>query len=426
MTVEMIFVGTELLLGNIVNTNAAFLSQQCAALGLACYNQCVVGDNAQRLEEALKLAISRADIVLLSGGLGPTQDDLTKETVAAVCGKKLVEDEAEKEYIREYFEKNHREITENNWKQALVPEGAKAVHNPNGTAPGIIIEHDKTTIVLMPGPPGELEPMFRDSIAPYLDALTPGTIVSRMVKICGVGESKAETMAEDLINGQTNPTIATYAKVGEVHFRVTARAEDEKEGRRLIKPLVKELKSRFGADIYTTEPDITLEQAVVDLLRENQLTLTTAESCTGGMVSSRIVSVPGASEMFREGFITYSNKAKRRYLGVKKSTLLKYGAVSEQTAREMAMGACDNTKSDASVAVTGIAGPDGGTEDKPVGLVYIGVCVCGSVTVGEYRFSGSREKIRQTATASALVMLRRCLLDYFSQVTFGKEKKKKR
>ena len=425
MVVEMIFVGTELLLGNIVNTNAAFLSKQCALLGLSCYSQTVVGDNAKRLGDAFRQAFERSDIVILSGGLGPTQDDLTKETVSEVLGRKLIEDPQEMEYIASLFKQWGKKMTDNNRKQALVPEGAIAVHNPNGTAPGIIFEEGEKRVILLPGPPVELESMFLTSIYPYLEKLSPGTILSRMVKICGVGESEAETIAKDLIEGQTNPTVATYAGTGEVHIRVTARGEDEKECKKLVKPVVKELKSRFGANIFTTEPDMTLEQVVVELLTGNALTLTTAESCTGGLVASRIVSVPGASEMFKEGFITYSNKAKRKYLGVRKGTLLKHGAVSENTAREMAMGGCDTTKSDVCVAVTGIAGPDGGTEDKPVGLVYIGVCVRGSVAVREYHFTGARQKIRQSAASQALVMLRDCLLEYFSQVTFGDGKKKK-
>jgi len=308
-----------------------------------------------------------------------------------------------------------------------VPDGdTTVIKNPNGTAPGIIIRENNTHIILMPGPPNEQRPMFYDSVRPYLQELCPGMIVSQMVKICGVGESLAESMCLDLIDGQTNPTIATYAKTGEVHIRVTAMADNEKEGRKLIKPVVKELKSRFGANIYTTDQDITLEQSVVDLLRENELTLMTAESCTGGMLASRIIGVPGASEMFKEGFITYSNKAKRKYLGVKKSTLLKYGAVSENTAKEMARGGCENTKADASVGITGIAGPDGGTPEKPVGLVYIGVCVCGTTIVKEYKFSGNRAKIRESATSAALVLLRECLLNYFSENTFGEGKGKRK
>ena len=239
MTVEIISVGTEILLGNIVNTNAAYLSEKCAGLGLSCYYQDVVGDNEDRLLETIKLALSRADILLLSGGLGPTQDDLTKEVAAKALGKKLYLHEESKEVIRKFFEERGLEITDNNWKQAMVPEGAIVMENPNGTAPGIIMAQDNKHVILMPGPPNEMIPMFETSVMPYLSGLQSCVIYSQTVKICGVGESKAESMVSDLIEAQSNPTIATYAKTGEVHLRVTARAEDEKEARKLVKPIIR-------------------------------------------------------------------------------------------------------------------------------------------------------------------------------------------
>lgn len=421
MTVELISVGTEILLGNIVNTNAAYLAEQCAGLGLSCYFQSVVGDNEERLGMVLKSAMERSDIVILSGGLGPTEDDLTKETAAKVCGRELIMDEAWKERIAEYFAAKGITPTENNWKQAQVPQGAIVLDNPNGTAPGIIIEQENTKVILLPGPPNELLPMFEESVRPYLEKLTPGVIYSQTVKICGVGESMAETRVKDLIDAQTNPTLATYAKTGEVHIRVTASAEDAKEAKKLTKPMVKELKARFGADIYTTEEEVTLEKAVLDLLLANKLTLTCAESCTGGLLSARLVNVPGSSEVFKSGLVTYSNKAKRKLLGVKKSTLQKHGAVSSQTAEEMAKGAAFISKCDVTVSVTGIAGPDGGTEEKPVGLVYIACNVKGKVTVREYHFSGSREKVRTSAVSAALTLMRGCILEYISDTAFRKK-----
>lgn len=276
-------------------------------------------------------------------------------------------------------------------------------------------------MVLLPGPPNELFPLFEESVEPYLRKLTHQMICSQTVKVCGLGESKVETLVKDLIDGQTNPTIATYAKTGEVHIRVTAAAEDRKAANKLIKPMVKELKARFGNSIYTTEDDTTLEKAVADLLIANDLSLTCAESCTGGLLSGRIINVPGVSEAYKAGYITYSNKAKRRLLGVKKTTLQKHGAVSEQVAEEMAKGAALFAKADVSVAVTGIAGPDGGTEEKPVGLVYIACCVKGKVTVKRYQFSGNRGKVRESAVSAALSLLRSCILEYFSKVTFGKK-----
>lgn len=325
MTVEIIAVGTEILLGNIVNTNAAYLAEKCAGLGLSCYHQDVVGDNEERLMETIRLALTRADIILLSGGLGPTQDDLTKEAAAKVMGKELYLHEPSREAIRQFFAERNLEITENNWKQAMVPEGAVVVENPGGTAPGIIIAENGKHVVLMPGPPGELIPMFEKSIMPYLAGLTSGVIYSQTVKICGVGESKAESMVEDLVSAQNNPTIATYAKTGEVHLRVTATAPDEKEAKKLVKPMVKELKGRFGNHVYTTDSEVTLEKAVVDLLAANKLTACTVESCTGGMLSARLINVPGVSEVFKSGYVTYSNKSKRKLLGIKKNNLMKHG-----------------------------------------------------------------------------------------------------
>lgn len=423
MTVEIIAVGTEILLGNIVNTNAAYLAEKCAVLGLSCYHQDVVGDNEERLSETLKLALSRSDIVLLSGGLGPTQDDLTKEAAAKVLGKELYLHEPSKEAIRQFFAERKMEITENNWKQAMVPEGCIVVDNPGGTAPGIIMAENGKHVVLMPGPPGELIPMFERSIMPYLAGLTSGVIYSQTVKICGVGESKAESMVEDIVDAQKNPTIATYAKTGEVHLRVTATAQDEKEAKKLVKPVVKELKGRFGNHVYTTDNDVTLEKAVVDLLTANKLTACTVESCTGGMLSARLINVPGVSEVFKSGYVTYSNKSKRRLLGIKKNLLVKHGAVSEQIAREMAKTAAALARTDVSVSTTGIAGPDGGTPEKPVGLVYIGCNVCGRITVKECHFHGSREKIRESTVSAALSLMRECILQYYSEVTFGGKEK---
>lgn len=411
MTVEFISVGTEILLGNIVNTNAAYLSEKCAALGLFCYHQSVVGDNEKRLEDAIKLAVSRSDIVILGGGLGPTADDLTKEVTAKVFGKALYEDPHTKSRIQDYFAHiQSKNITSNNWKQAMVPEGAIVVDNDNGTAPGLILEENGKIAILLPGPPNELKPMFETKIAPYLNRLQPEGIYSRMVKICSVGESRAETQIKDLLDNQSNPTIAPYAKTGEVHLRVTARAKNEEEADALIQPVIDELFVRFGDNIYTTKEDVTLEDAVVELLKEKHMTVTTAESCTAGLLAGRIMNVSGASSVYEEGYITYANHAKSKLLGVKKETLEKYGAVSEQTAREMAEGAAREAKADAALSVTGIAGPEGGTEEKPVGLVYIGCYVNGHTEVKEFHFTGNRAKNRDYAVVRALTFLREQLL----------------
>ncbi|PPK82123.1 nicotinamide-nucleotide amidase [Lacrimispora xylanisolvens] len=413
MVVELISVGTEILLGNIVNTNTQYLAEKCALLGLSMYHQVTVGDNRERLFAVLETALNRSDVVILTGGLGPTEDDLTKEVCAEVMGFDLVEDEHTRERISKYFKNNiYKEIPDNNWKQAMIPQGATVLDNNNGTAPGLIMEKDGKTAILLPGPPNELKPLFTEQVFPYLQSRQPEVIRSQMVKICGYGESQVEDKLIDLINTQTNPTIATYAKTAEVHLRVTAKAANEDEAKTLLKPVVKEIKSRFDNAVYTTKEEETLEMAVVRLLKKHELTVTTAESCTGGLIAGRLVNVPGASEVFREGFITYSNKAKRKYLDVSKGTLKKYGAVSEQTAKEMATGGVFASDADACIAVTGIAGPDADGE-KPVGLVYIACYMKDKVKVEEYHFKGNREKIREQSVVKALDFLRRSILSNY-------------
>ncbi|MCI8860250.1 MAG: competence/damage-inducible protein A [Lachnospiraceae bacterium] len=411
MTVELICVGTELLLGNIVNTNAAFISEKCAMLGLSMYYQSVVGDNPGRLEEMVKTAMKRSDIIILSGGLGPTQDDLTKETVAKVMGKKLVEDQKARQEIQLFLERRGRTITENNWKQALVPEGCQVLYNVNGTAPGLIVEDDNTCVILLPGPPNELVPMFEEQVYPYLHKLQPEIICSKMIKLCGIGESSAETKILDLVEAQTNPTVAPYAKTGEVHLRITAKAESETAAYKLMEPVEEVLRQRFGTLIYTDDPQVTLEMAIYELLKANNLTVTTAESCTGGLVAGRLINVPGISEYLKEGYITYSNEAKQKLLGVPAEILQKYGAVSPQTAEAMAKGGAKAAEVDVCIAVTGIAGPDGGSLEKPVGLVYMSCYCLGKVYTEKNQYTGSRSKIREYAVASALTLLRQAILD---------------
>ncbi len=420
MIAEIVTVGTEILLGNIVNTNSAYLAVECANLGLTVYYQSVVGDNEERMKAVIRTALDRSDVVILTGGLGPTKDDLTKEVTAEVMGMPLVKDAHSKErierYMKEYKKNNpQRRITSNNYKQALVPEGALVLDNHNGTAPGLILEKDGKIAVLLPGPPGELKPMFTEEVYPYLRKKQPEIIYSQMVKICGIGESQVAEDIQDMIEAQTNPTIAPYAKVGEVHLRITAKASDEKEGKKLIKPVVRELKRRFGKNIFATEAEKTLEEAVVDMLRDQRLSLALAESCTGGEIASRIVNVPGASEVFTHGFVTYSNRAKRKCLGVKKTTLKLEGAVSAKCAKEMAKGGCNAAEADICLSITGLAGPGGGTKETPVGTVFMGCCYNGKVVTREFHFTGNRTKIRQQATAHALAFLRECIMEGISK-----------
>lgn len=285
MIAELVSVGTEILLGNIVNTNSAYLSEKCAQLGLSVYYQTVVGDNPGRMKETIRTALERSDVVILTGGLGPTEDDLTKEITAEVMGFPLVEDPHSRELLEAYmkeYEKNNaqRRITANNYKQAMVPKGALVLDNHNGTAPGLIMEKDGKTAVLLPGPPMEMKPMFEEAVFPYLRRMQPEIIVSQMVKICSIGESQVAEEIQDLIEKQENPTIAPYAKTGEVHLRITAKGEDEKECRKMIKPIVRELKSRFGKNIFAVDEQKTLEEAVVDMLKDQELSLALAESCT--------------------------------------------------------------------------------------------------------------------------------------------------
>ncbi|NLP34357.1 MAG: competence/damage-inducible protein A [Clostridiales bacterium] len=425
MDVELISVGTELLLGNIVNTNASYLSRKCAELGLSLFYQNTVGDNEGRLTKVLQDSLERSDIIILTGGLGPTEDDMTKEAVARVLNRPLVMDEETKKRIQDYFDFRHRgtkasKISKNNWKQALKIQGSIVIDNENGTAPGYIVEYHtkdgkKSTsqtkrIILLPGPPSEMIPMFEASIEPYLRKLQDTILVSKMVKICGIGESDAEMKVLDLIDGQSNPTIAPYAKNGEVHFRVTASAKNMEEGNRLLEPILEELERRFGENIYTTKEEESLEEVVVKLLAQKKLTLSTAESCTGGLFTGRIVNVAGVSDILKEGYITYSNEAKMNLLGVKKETLEQFGAVSEQTAREMAEGVSKAAHTDTAIAITGIAGPDGGTPDKPIGLVYISCFVKGNIVTKECHFKGNRQKIREQTVIHALDILRRNLI----------------
>lgn len=405
MTVELISVGTEILLGNIVNTNAAFLSRECADLGLSMYTQTVVGDNDERLARVYREAINRSDIVILGGGLGPTEDDLTKETVCNVLGLELTEDKKALDNMEKILTGLGCKPTDNNYKQALVPAGCKVLYNSNGTAPGIIIEKDGHYTILLPGPPTELIPMFNEQVKPYLAGLSNEVLYSVTIKECGIGESMLETKLLDLIDAQTNPTIATYAKMGCCEVRVTARAENEEAARNLLKPTVKDIKNRLGDAVYTLDDNVNLEDAVIKLLKKYDLKISVAESCTGGLVAAKLVNVSGASQVFTHGFITYSNKAKRKVLDVNRDTLKKYSAVSKEVAKEMAKGCLVTADSDVAVAVTGYAGPED-TKDEPKGLVYIACAVKDKVIVQKYNFNGSRAKIRESAAIKALDMVR--------------------
>ena len=410
MTAEIICVGTEILLGNIVNTNAAYLSERLAALGISVFFETTVGDNPKRVEEVIRQGLKRSDILILSGGLGPTKDDLTKEIAAKACGQELVEDAEALRRLKEYFTATKRPMTENNLKQALVPENCTVLYNDNGTAPGMVI-HEKNgkEVVLLPGPPSELIPMFHLQVEPILKKLGSEALFSKVVKIDCMGESAVETEILDLIESQSNPTVAPYAKLGEVHLRVTANANTEAEAEKLAEPVVKELRRRFGHKIYTEKEDVTLEEVLVETLERKKYTIAAAESCTAGMFVGRLVNIPGASNVLNESFITYSNEAKMKYLGVKEETLKEFGAVSEETARQMAEGAAKAAKADVGVGITGLAGPGGETKEKKAGLVYIGVTVGHKTKVQKCQLRGNRRKVREVAVSRAMTMVRLAL-----------------
>ncbi|AQS07758.1 competence/damage-inducible protein A [Clostridium beijerinckii] len=409
MKAEIIAIGTEILLGDIINSNAQYLAQELAALGIDMYYQQVVGDNEIRIMHAFDEAYSRSDIIITTGGLGPTDDDITKEVAAKYFNKKLIQDENSIKKIRDYFKFRERAMTQNNLKQGLIPEGATVINNNNGTAPGVIIEDDNKIMIILPGPPKEMKPMFEESVKPYLQEKSDSILVSRVVKILGIGESAVAEEIKDLIDAQTNPTIAPYAKDVGVMLRITAKAETKDEAIKLIEPIEEEIKNRLGDNVYATE-DINIEEVVARLLIEKKLTISTAESCTGGMIASYLINYPGISEVFLEGAVTYSNEAKHNRLGVNNDILNKYGAVSEETAREMAIGIAKTANTDVSIVTTGIAGPEGGTLEKPVGLVFIGVYVQGKVTIQKCLFKGDRNKVRLQATITGLDMLRRILV----------------
>ncbi|MDD3184902.1 MAG: competence/damage-inducible protein A [Anaerostipes sp.] len=411
MVAEIICVGTEILLGNIVNTNAAYLSERLAGLGVSVFFETTVGDNPERLQETIELGLERSDILILSGGLGPTKDDLTKEIAAKACGQELVEDKKAKQKLLDYFAGREHKMTENNLKQAMVPEDCTVLYNENGTAPGMVINAQQNKkIILLPGPPSELIPMFHRQVEPILQSYQRGVLYSKVVKIDSVGESLVETKVLDLIDEQSNPTVAPYAKLGEVHLRVTAKADTKENGQELVMPMVDELKKRFPTEIFTIEEDVTLEQVIVEELVKKHYSIATAESCTGGLLAGRIINVAGASDVLNEGYITYSNEAKMKNLGVKEETLAAVGAVSREVAKEMAEGVCKVAHSNVGVGITGLAGPGGETKDKKPGLVYIGVCVNGDTTVNKYQLRGNRKKIREVAVSRALTMIRQKIM----------------
>ncbi len=408
MNAEILAVGTEILLGDIVNTNAQYIAQGLAELGIDVFYQTVVGDNPDRMKTAMNIAFERADIIITTGGLGPTGDDLTKEIGAEYFGRKLILDEKALDRIKKFFDKMKRPMTDNNVKQAMVPVNSTVMYNENGTAPGIIIEDNNKILIMMPGPPKEMKPMFSKQVKPYLASKQNHTLVSRTLRIAGVGESAMESMVRDMIDRQSNPTIAPYAKDTESILRITASAKTTEEAEKIIEPIAEEIYRRFGDSVYA-EGETSIQETVAKILIDKKFTIAVAESCTGGLVAAKLIEYPGISEVLLEGAVTYSNEAKKRRLGVKDETLSAYGAVSAETAAEMAKGIAMTSGADIGVSTTGVAGP-GPSEGKPEGLVYVGVYMGGKSYVKELHLAGKRNVIRERAAYSALDFLRRKLI----------------
>lgn len=411
MIVEIVSTGSELLLGQIINTNAPYLAKKLNELGYDAVYQTTVGDNRQRMSSVLSIALGRSDIVITSGGLGPTLGDITKEVAAELLERKMVLHEPSVEQIRRFFAKRNLVMAENNLRQAMMPENAIVIENQRGTAPGVIIEHGDKTIIHLPGPPLELEHMFETGILPYLQQRFggQGIIVSKVLKAHGLGESNMDERLRDYLLAQKNPTIALLARSGEIHIRLTAKGESEIAARTLIHELEPKIRERIGRYIFGADAE-TLEAVVGRELAARNLTVALAESCTGGAITARLTEVPGSSAYLVGSVVSYSNRIKTAVAGVPETTLDRYGAVSEETARAMAEGIRSRFAVDIGIGITGIAGPDGGSPEKPVGLVYIAVAGPRGTMIEHERFVGQRSQIRLRAANEALDMVRRYLL----------------
>jgi len=419
MTAEILSVGTELLLGDIVNTDTAFIAKKLAFLGIPIYHQSVVGDNAERLADSLKLALSRADIVIMTGGLGPTCDDITKKITAEVFGLPLAEHAESRRAIEGFFRAIGREMTENNLSQAMLPKGAIALENRHGTAPGVLLTGNVKgidgvrTVIMLPGPPKELEPMFNEHVLPYLRERSPYAIWSLNLHLYGIGESAAEAILRPLMEESANPSVAPYAAEGEVRIRITAHADSIVECEKLCRDMAKIIKDgEIGAYVKAEstsedEPSEASVRHMLSLLRQRGMTVGFAESCTAGMISARIGDIAGCSDVFMGGIVSYANEVKMNVLGVSEEILKTHGAVSEECAAQMAEGARRALGCDIAVSVTGIAGPGGGTAEKPVGTVCFGLADKDG-TVTETRHFGAfsdRGRVRRLTVTAAIMKI---------------------
>ena len=405
---ELIAVGTELLLGSISNTDGQMLSQGLSALGINVYYHTVVGDNPQRLKAAIELAKTRSDIIITTGGLGPTCDDLTKNVLAECFGKKLIRDEESARRIEAYFKALGRSVTENNYQQAMLPEGCTILANDWGTAPGVAFEAGGIHVVMLPGPPRECRAMFEHRAVPYLKQLADGEILSRSLRLFGIGESAVEQLLREEMNAMTNPTLAPYAKEGEVELRITAKADTQAEAQSLIAPVEQQLKDRLGPLVYGADVP-SLESVVLEKLKAKGLTFGCAESCTGGLIAKRMTDLPGASAAFRGGVVSYATQVKHTVLGVPEDLLEQFGAVSGPVARAMAQGARKVLGCDLAVSATGVAGPDPDERGNPVGLIFVALSAPDGTWVRELQAGGIRERSRTVAASHAFDLVRRYL-----------------
>lgn len=410
MNAELIAVGSELLMGQIANTDAQYITSRLSSLGINVHFHTVVGDNASRLNEALKIAFSRSECVILTGGLGPTYDDMTKETVASFFNLSLSYDKRALSEIEDYFKKRGREMTPSNKKQALLPEDSLVLYNEHGTAPGCIIEKNGKIAAMLPGPPREMCPMFDKYLYPYFEKKSESFLSSEYIHLFGIGEAEAEAKIKDLTAGK-NPTVAPYVNTGEAVLRISASAKSKKEAEAMTKNVKEKIYAVLGDWIYAEGFSETLPSTVLKLLKEKGLTLSCAESCTGGMVSSAITDLSGASDVFLYGAVTYANSAKMSALNVKKDALEKFGAVSEEVALQMARGVRLKSKSDIGVSTTGIAGPTGGTEDKPVGTVYIAISTENCERAVRLYITGDRDRVRHVTVLNVYDLIRRTVLN---------------
>ena len=409
-TVEILSVGTELLLGNVANTDAQILSQGLSELGLNVFWHTVVGDNPQRAREAVAIAKKRADIILTTGGLGPTCDDLTKNVLAEAFGKKLVFDEPSADRIRNWFQRTGRPMTDNNLQQAMLPEDCTVLPNDWGTAPGCAFEAEGVHVIMLPGPPSECRPMFQYRARPYLLSLSEGVIASHTIKLFGIGESTMEAQLRDQMNAMTNPTLAPYAKEGECELRVTAKASTDEEAQALLQPTVAQVKKLFGSKVYGVDVP-SLEYAIIQTMREKELTLGTAESCTGGLMAKRLTDIPGASQVFKGGIVSYTNEIKENVLRVPEHLLTQFGAVSKEVAAAMAEGARRVLGCDIALSSTGVAGPDRDDWNNEVGTMFVAIATQEGTYVRALRLGARpmRERLRTQTASHAFDLARRYL-----------------